>query len=502
MNPGQVFDFSLSGNFTIALIVFPFLAGLLMIPAPENRARHIAFIITLIQAIITCYVIYGFDVYQQNGLLGSTQAIADYPWIGSLGVHFFVGIDGISLLMIILTNFLLPLIILSSWNRKFKTPRLFYLLILTMQSALIGVFTSLDAFLYYIFWELALIPIYFIILLWGGENRVRITFRFFIYTLLGSLFMLIGIIWLYLQTSGRSFSIVEFYNLSLDESSQRWIFWAFFIAYAIKIPLLPFHSWQPETYYSAPGSGTMLLSGIMLKMGIFSIIRWTLPIVPDAMEAYSEVAIIMGLAGVIYGSWMAIGQNDLKRLFAWSSLAHVGLITAGIFTLRETGIQGAVFQMVAHGVNAVGLFFVADIISSRMNTTETEKLGGIRKLAPVFATVYLILSFASAALPLTGPFIGEFLLLISLYESSFWFAGIAGLTVIFGAVYMLRAYKVSMLGEPAEKTVFKDLIFSEKITFFILIGFIFLLGIFPQLIFNVSEESVRFLLKQIKVIPS
>ncbi|MBX7201767.1 MAG: NADH-quinone oxidoreductase subunit M [Bacteroidia bacterium] len=484
----------LSEQLTLLLLFFPLLAGLFVLIFPRLRSRDLAFAATLVQAALTGYVIWVFDIYQHSGLLANMQGVVEKAWIPTFGIRFFAGIDGISILMLILTNFLMPVIVLSTWNKEFKNPSLFYFLVLFMQTALVGVFTALDGFLYYIFWELALIPIYFIILLWGGENRVRITFKFFIYTLAGSLFMLVAMIWLFLQTGGQSFGIDAFYSLRLDDATQRWIFWAFMAAFAIKIPLMPFHSWQADTYTTAPNAGTMLLSAIMLKMGIYSIIRWVLPIMPDASAAYADVVMIMGLAGVIYGSWIAIGQNDLRRLFAWSSLAHVGLIAAGIFTLSRSGVQGALIQMLAHGVNVTALFFIAEILQQRVQTTRLDKLGGIRKLAPVFASVYLIISYASAALPLTNGFVGEFLLLASLYEHNYWYAAIGGLTIILCAAYMLRAYKFSMLGAPAEGQVFADLNFTEKLALFSLVGFVFLLGIFPQFIFNLSDEAVKFLI--------
>ncbi len=482
----------LTEQLTILLITFPLLAGLLILIFPRLKSREFAFAATLIQATITGIAIFGFDIYQRSGLLANMQGVVDKSWIPSFGIRFFAGIDGISILMLILTNFLMPVIVLSSWNKTISNAPLFYFLILFMQSALVGVFTALDGFLYYVCWELALIPVYFIVLLWGGDNRVKVTFKFFIYTLLGSLFMLVALLWLYLQSG--SFGIDAFYALRLDETTQRWIFWAFMLAYAIKIPLMPFHSWQPETYTTAPNTGTMLLSGIMLKMGLYSIIRWVLPIVPDAAAAYADVIMIMGIAGIVYGSWIAIGQKDLRRLFAWSSLAHVGLIAAGIFTLSQTGFQGALIQMLAHGVNVIALFFIAEIFQQRMQTTQLDKMGGVRKLAPVFASVYMIISFASAALPLTNGFVGEFLLLSSLYEYNYWFAAIGGLTIILCAVYMLRAYKLSMLGEPAEGQTFADLRPTEKLGLFTLVGFVFLLGVFPQFIFNLSDEAVKFLI--------
>jgi len=481
---------------TALLIAFPFLAALLMLIVPAERVKHAALASTLVQAAITAWVVFQFDIYEKQSLLANMQFILRENWISSFGITFFIGLDGISLLMVILTNFLLPLIVLSTWNKSFNKPGMFYFLVLFMQSALVGVFASLDAFLYYIFWELALIPIYFIVLLWGGENRVKITFKFFIYTLLGSLFMLLGIVWIYLHTYDRSFGIDAFYEISLDLSTQRWIFWAFFIAYAIKIPLLPFHSWQPDTYTTAPSAGTMLLSGIMLKMGIYSIFRWILPITPLAVEAYTEVVMIMCVTGVIYASWIAIGQKDLKRMFAWSSIAHVGMITAGVFTLSQTGFQGALVQMIAHGVNVVGLFFVAEIFLQRRGTTLISSLGGLRSKAPVFASVFMIITFASIALPLTNAFIGEFLILNSIYEYSWIFAAFAGLSVILGAVYMLRAYKNTILGTESDHD-FADLSASEKWVLIPIVGLIIFFGIFPQFIFNLTDESVKYLLEQI-----
>ncbi|MFN5317706.1 MAG: NuoM family protein [Bacteroidia bacterium] len=485
----------LTGSLTLALLVVPFIFGLLCLLLPR-QAKKIALASTLTSAALTAYVIYLFNINYRKGFLANMQGIVEVPWIKNLGVEFFIGLDGISLLMVILTNFLLPLIVLSTWKREFSPSGLFYFLMLAMQGALVGVFVSLDGFLYYIFWELALIPIYFIILLWGGENKVRITFKFFIYTLSGSLVMLAAIIYLYL-IAGNSFHIGSWYNLQLDPITQRWIFWAFFLAYAIKIPLLPFHSWQPDTYTTAPNSGAMLLSGIMLKMGIYSIIRWILPITPHAVVAYSDVAIIMCIAGVLYGSWVAIGQRDYKRMVAWSSIAHVGLITSGIFTLSQVGIQATLIQMIAHGVNVVGLFFVCEILSTRLNTNHMDDLGGIRQLAPVFASVFMVITFASAALPLTNSFIGEFMLLNALYETDYYYAGLAGLTIIMGAVYMLRGYQSVMLGDKVQTQGFVDLTMQERLVFFPIVGLILFFGIYPQFIFNLTDESVKFLLHQI-----
>ncbi len=404
--------------------------------------------------------------------------------------------DGISLLLILLTTVLVPLIILSTFRKDFGNNPLLYFLILTMESALIGVFTARDAFLFYIFWELALIPIYFICLIWGGENRGKITFKFFIYTLGGSLFMLLGIIYLYLQTPG-SFDIDIFYQVgpSLSAKTQSIIFWALFIAFAIKMPIFPFHTWQPDTYTNSPTPGTMLLSGIMLKMGIYGVIRWLLPVVPVGFNEWNNLIVILSVIGIIYASVIALFQKDLKRMIAYVSIAHVGLIAAGIFSSTEEGLQGAIIQMLAHGVNVVGLFFILEIIYSRTNTLHIPSLGGIRGVAPGFSIFFIIILMSSVALPLTAGFIGEFLLFVGLFNYNAILAGFAGLTIIFGAVYMLASYQKVMLGETREVTAnFKDLFLSEKAVLIPIVIIIFIIGLYPNPLLKISEPAIKNLL--------
>ncbi|RZK46343.1 MAG: NADH-quinone oxidoreductase subunit M, partial [Pedobacter sp.] len=353
----------------------------------------------------------------------------NYPWIQQLGINFHVGIDGISMITVILTNVLMPLIILSSFKHEYKNANAFYALMLLMQSGLLLVFTALDGFLFYIGWEAALIPIYFICAMWGGKDRIKVNMKFFVYTIAGSLFMLLGIIYLYLQNPANNFDINAFYALNLDSYQQGWVFWAFFIAFAIKMPIFPFHTWQPDTYTEAPAPGTMLLSGIMLKMGIYGVTRWLLPIVPQGVNDWICVAMILAVIGIVYASLIAFTQKDAKRLVAYSSIAHVGLIAAGIFTLNTQGLQGVMVQMLSHGINVVGLFFVLDIISSRLKTNKIEELGGLAKVAPQLAIVFLIIVLGTVALPGTNGFIGEFLLLYSVYNHSIWLGAIAGLTI-------------------------------------------------------------------------
>lgn len=426
----------------------------------------------------------------------STQFEVNLPWISDLGIHFRAGIDGISMLLILLTNILLPIIILSSYKHEYENPASFYALILFMQTGLLVVFTAMDAFLFYIGWEAALIPIYFICAIWGGKDRIRINMKFFVYTIAGSLFMLMGIIYLYLQNPAHNFDIQAFYSLNLDQQQQGWIFWAFFIAFAIKMPIFPFHTWQPDTYTAAPTPGTMLLSGIMLKMGIYGVIRWLLPIAPQGVMDWSTLAITLSIIGVVYASIIAFTQKDAKRLVAYSSIAHIGLIAAGIFALNTQGIQGAMIQMLSHGINVVGLFFVLDIIYDRVKTNKIEDLGGIAKSAPQLATVSLIIVFATIALPGTNGFIGEFLLLMGVYNFNIWAAAIAGLTIILGAVYMLRMYQNVMFGQTNSLTIgFTDIAGTEKLVLYIICILIIVLGVYPKPLLNLTEASVQQLLE-------
>jgi len=428
----------------------------------------------------------------------STQFEANLPWISDLGIRFHAGIDGISMLVVLLTNLLVPIIILSSYKHEYKSPAAFYALILFMQSGLLLVFTAMDAFLFYIGWEAALIPIYFICAIWGGKDRIRINMKFFVYTIAGSLFMLMGIIYLYLQNPAHNFDLQAFYALNLSADQQGWIFWAFFIAFAIKMPIFPFHTWQPDTYTAAPTQGTMLLSGIMLKMGIYGVIRWLLPIVPHGVQEWGNLAIILSIIGIVYASLIAFTQKDAKRLVAYSSIAHVGLISAGIFALNPQGMQGAMVQMLSHGINVVGLFYVLDIIFSRVKTNKIEELGGIAKAAPQLAIVFLIIILGTVALPGTNGFIGEFLLLMGVYNYGIWAAAIAGLTIIFGAVYMLRMYQNVMLGETNSLTItFTDIKGTEKLVLYTICVLIIVLGIYPKPLLHLTEASVQHLLEQV-----
>ncbi|MCE3229519.1 MAG: NADH-quinone oxidoreductase subunit [Bacteroidetes bacterium] len=485
---------------TALLIGFPLIASLLVFFIKGNASRNIALGASVIQFAISLAAFFMYRHNPDNAILSF-----NHTWVQSLGINFAVSLDGISMLLVLLTTFLVPLIILSSFKNEYENPHSFYGLILLMQMALIGVFVANDGFLFYVFWELALIPIYFICLLWGGENRGKITFKFFVYTLLGSLFMLVGLIYLYNHTGGitgvKSWMVNDLYEAgrSLDLKQQSAVFWMIFIAFAIKMPIFPFHTWQPDTYVNAPTQGTMLLSGIMLKMGTFGVIKWLLPVVPLGLEAWGGTAITLSVIGIVYASCIAIVQKDYKRLIAYSSIAHVGLISAGILTATQQGVQGAVMQMLAHGVNVVGLFLIADILLRHTGTREIDKLGGIRGMNGNFAVLFLIVLLGAVALPLTNGFIGEFLLINGVYQYSAWMAAFAGLSVILGAVYMLRSYQGIMLGERKDNNMaFGPLATTDKAVLIIICVVIIAFGVYPKPLNDLAEEGVKQILMNLK----
>jgi NADH-quinone oxidoreductase subunit M len=412
-------------------------------------------------------------------------------WITNPNVAFALKADGLSMAMVLLTTALTPLIILSSFGNSFNNSKNFYALVLFMSFAMVGTFLAADGLLYYIFWELALIPIYFIALIWGNgdaDKRKKAVVKFFIYTLAGSLFMLIGFAYLY--SKAGSFLLEDLYKLELSHCEQFWIFFAFFLAYAIKIPIIPFHTWQAKVYQKAPTVGTMLLSGIMLKMGLYSVIRWQLPIAPDAAKEYMPILIGLSIAGVIYGSIVALRQKDLKKLLAYSSLAHVGLIAAGCYTLTADGLNGAVYQMIAHGFVIVGLFFAAEVIFRRFETRKISELGGIRSQASGFTSMFMILVLASVALPGTYNFVGEFTVLYSLSQVNIWFAVIGGTTIILGAYYMLKMFQNVMLGETNTKD-FADVKLNEAIVFVAIIAFLLFFGLYPKPINDLVNPAIK-----------
>ena len=442
-------------------------------------------------ALLSSLVAFGASLYLLDLYHSGQNVSLIVQWVKLPKIHLALGVDGLSMAMVLLTTALTPLIIFSSFGNSYAKSKNFYALILFMVFAMVGTFLSADGFLYYIFWELSLIPIYFIALIWGNgdpQSRKKAVVKFFIYTFAGSLFMLVSFIYLY-QKAG-SFLLGDLIQLKLTAQEQLWLSLGFFIAYAIKIPLVPFHTWQAKVYQKAPAVGTMLLSGIMLKMALYSIIRWQLAIAPMAAKEYKFVFIGLGIAGVLYGSILALKQKDLKKLLAYSSLAHVGLIAAGTYTLTLDGLRGAVLQMIAHGFVVVGLFFVAEIISRRYNTGKISEMGGIRSQTPKFTSMFMILVLASVALPGTFNFVGEFEVLYSLAQVSVTVAIIGGTTIILGAFYMLKMFQKVMLGNTNEK-LFTEVTFNEGLTLAIIIGFLLFFGLYPKPIVDMITPSLQ-----------
>jgi NADH-quinone oxidoreductase subunit M len=477
--------------FPILLMLIPLLTALVVCLLPSRSARAVSFAGSLGSLALA---VISWCVLRTDG--ANIQLSYSHGWLYSLGSKCSFAIDGISMILVLLTNLLLPFIIWSTYNREIKKPKAYLSLMLFMQSALLGVFMATDGLVFYVFWELALIPIYFICLVWGGEGRQRITLKFFIYTLFGSLFMLIGFIMLYQNTPDHSFSMQSLYaaGKAMSFTQQCWVFWLIFLAFAVKMPIFPLHTWQPDTYVNAPTQGTMLLSGIMLKMGTYGLIRWLLPLAPAAVDYFSSTVIVLSVISIIYTSCIAIVQTDFKRLIAYSSIAHVGLICAGIFSYKAEGVQGALLQMFAHGINVVGLFYICDIIGVKTGSTDIRDLGGIRSVNSKFALLYLLIVLGSVALPLTNGFVGEFLMLNGLFQYNVWFAAFAGLTVILGAVYMLRSYQAIMLGPELNTTAnFGALKRNEYMMLGMICVLVFVLGVYPKLLTDISAgEVVKF----------
>ncbi len=470
----------------LLLVLIPLILGLGLLIAKPEKSLQIGILGSLIELGLAIYLIYGN---------GNTHAI-DYPWIPDAGIRFKMMIDGINSPLILLATLIFPFILATICNSERNKDGNYVGLLMIMQSLMIGAFLSFDAFLFYFFFEAALIPIYFIIIQYGEGNKNKIALKFFVYTLFGSLFLLIGLIYIYLRGSNLSPSsdFLYLYETAqkLSPTEQNFLLFAFFIAFAIKMPIFPFHTWQPDTYTSSPAQGTMMLSGIMLKMGTYGVIRLVLPMFGPALENYGNILIILSIIGVIYGSIIAIQQTDAKKILAYSSFAHVGLISAGMLTNDPEGVQGAIYQMVSHGINVVGLFFIVDIIEKRTKTRNIYQLGGITQYSYVLSVGFIILSLGSVGLPLTNGFIGEFILLKNIFEYSNLLGIIGGLTIILAAVYSLRLIQKTIFGNTSKLTKdFPDLNIQEKMVLVSLSVLVILGGIFPHFIFNLTESGIE-----------
>jgi len=479
----------------VLLILIPLVTGLAgFLIKNEGSARGWSLLSSVVTLIVA---LWGLSLAKTSPMLA-----ANVEWLPDLGSRFAVGLDGLSKILVLLTTVSFPLIFIATWRDQYKKAWNFYALMLLSQAGLIGVFVATDALLFYFFWELALIPVYFLCSQWGGERRIQATFKFFIYTFVGSLLMLVGIIWLYWQTPDHSFSLESFYALrgKLSGADQTWVFWLLFVAFAIKMPIWPLHTWQPETYEQSPTATTMVLSAIMVKMGVFGVIRWLVPVVPVGSWAWGDTVSGACIIGMVYASLVAIKQDDLKRLIAYSSIAHVGLMCLAIFATTENGLQGVMIQMFNHGINILGMWIVVDLIERQFGTRKISELGGLAQKAPSLAILLVVVALANVALPLTNAFVGEFLLFSGVFTStatqySVVFTVVAALTIILGAVYTLNMIQRVFYGNTnglTEKGV--DIKVNEKLVLAAIVVLIVVIGVYPKPVLAMTKETAEFLL--------
>ncbi len=470
------------------LLIIPCLFALIALVVPSNFMRQYALIGGAVSLILSVVAMVSFDV---TGF----KTIFDPHMVTSFGLTFKMGYDGMSLFMVVLTNLITFIILLSNYNRTLATNKSFTALVFLMQAALVGVFTAFDGLMFYIFWEITLIPVFLIALWFGSSERKKALMKFFIYTFVGSLAMLASL--MAIKASAATFAHEDLVAVTLTAKAAYWIFAGFFLAFAIKIPLFPFHTWQPDTYTASPMAGTMLLSALMLKMALYGMIRWLVPLAPEALPDMTKIVVVLGIIGVVYAGVLAIKQSDIKRLFAFASISHVGLIAAGAILISHDNWSAVFIQMANHSLVAVGLFLAADIFEQRLGTRNLNDLGGIAKQAPKFAFMFGVLALASVSVPLSSGFIGEFMLLKGVYSYNWLVGVIAGTTLIIGAVYTLRAYQLSMFGAP-KASPFADLALNEWLAFLIIMVLILVFGVYPQAMIDFVGPSIDNLIQTIK----
>jgi NADH-quinone oxidoreductase subunit M len=485
-----------------ALLAWPIVAGLLLLLVPAARAKHVALAASLVEFALSVPLWWTF--VPEAGM----QFVADAAWIPAWGIRYTVGVDGISLFMVLLTTFLMPLSVLGSWSYITRREPAFYSLLLILTTGMIGVFVSLDLFLFYVMWEVMLIPMYFIIGVWGGENRLYAAIKFFIYTMFGSLLMLVAILVLYTQ-AGRATGTYSFaYAHLLTQAAQLagplawWLFGAFFLAFAIKVPLFPFHTWLPDAHVEAPTAGSVILAGVLLKMGTYGFLRFALPLFPGvALHETVQLGIVaLSLIGIIYGGLVAMVQPDFKKLIAYSSVSHLGFVMLGIWALTLQSVQGALLVMVNHGISTGALFFLAGMIYERRHSRLIEAFGGIARVVPLFSGILTVVSLSSIGLPGTNGFVGEFLVLLGAFRTYPIATVIATTGVIVAAAYLLTALQRIIFNPLANKENEKltDLTPRELLVLVPLLVCILWIGVYPKPILRRMEPSVQQLIQQVK----
>ena len=484
----------------VLLIFIPLVTGLIgFLFKSEKTARGWALLSSLVTlAVALCGV---------GATKGSALLSADVAWLPDLGSRFAVGLDGLSLILALLTAVTFPLTFIATWRDQYKRAWNFYALMLLSEAGLLLVFVATDALLFYFGWELALVPVYFLCSQWGGERRIAATFKFFVYTFTGSLLMLTGLIWLYFHTPDHSFSMASFYNLKtvVSHEDQMWLFWLLFVAFAIKMPIWPLHTWQPDTYEQSPTAVTIVLSAIMVKMGVFGVMRWLAPVIPVGTWAWGDTVSTLCVIGMIYASLVALKQDDLKRLLAYSSIAHIGLMCLAIFATDTTGMQGVMIQMFNHGINILGMWIVVDLIERQFGTRKISELGGLAQKAPGLAILLVVVALGNVALPLTNGFVGEFLLFTGVYTSTATafnvvFTVMAVLTVILGAIYTLNMIQRVFYGKTnalTERAV--DIAINEKVVLGVIVVMIVFIGVFPKPVLEMTKDAAEFVLGKMTI---
>ncbi|MCU1292895.1 MAG: proton-translocating NADH-quinone oxidoreductase, chain [Bryobacterales bacterium] len=486
----------------LSLVLFLPLAGmlgLLLLPPSVRVLRGFAALVAAVTFGFSLLLLPGF----QTGSPGF-QYVERASWIPAIGAQYLIGLDGISLLLVLLTTLVSLLAIGASWNSISERPRLFYAMILLLESGLIGVFTSLDLFLFYLFWDTVLIPMYFIIGIYGGERRSYAAIKFFLYTLLGSVFLLLGFLAIYFQygqaTGVYTFELTKLMSANLPLHVQQWIFWGLFLGFAVKVPMFPLHTWLPDAHVEAPTAGSVLLASLMLKMGTYGFIRFSLPLVPAACSTPAIVTTmaVLSLIAIIYGALVCLMQRDWKKLVAYSSISHLGFCTLGIFALNYNGITGSVIQQVSHGISTGLLFLLVGFIYERRHTREIADYGGLAQVMPVFATVFAITVFSSAGLPLLNGFIGEFTILSGAFAVNRVWATVGVIGIVLSASYLLWLYQRTMMG-PVKYDVNRhlpDLTARERLIVLPLVVLAFAIGIYPAPLFRILQPAVHALVGQ------
>jgi len=431
------------------------------------------------------------------------QFVERLQWMPTFNIQYAVGVDGISLLLVLLTTFLFPLCVLCSWKSIRTRVKAFMMLILLVEAAMLVVFCALDLFLFFMLWEVTMIPMYFMIALWGGPNRIAAAIKFVLYSLTGSLLLLVGILGLYLE-GGRTFDLLILMNQTYSSSTQFWIFLAMFLAFAIKMPMFPFHSWLPDAHSEAPTAGSVILAGVLLKMGGYGFLRFCLPLFPEASAQFAPFILWLSVIAIIYGGYMALAQSDLKKLVAYSSVSHMGFVTLGIFVFNSQGIQGAILQMFNHGITTSALFLSVGQLYDRTHSRLIRDYGGLQKPMPRFVTLFCIFTVASFGLPGTCNFIGEFLVLVGTSFKSFVMVLLSMGGIILAAAYMLWTLQRVALGETTSRMAasLPDLNPRELVTVIPLAVLIFLIGLYPTPMFNVMDASVNYLVNQMENAPA